>query len=164
MVQAGLDYSKNWDIQPVSQPVNRVKKVKKIYKKTNPKRTLLFKIGLALFIYAVLLVYLCIKSATLGYQLVELENEINKLETANSRIEYEIAEKSSLDRIEKVAVTELGMHKSDSRILVAAMFPEGVQVQVNTDEKKDGNSQMHIGEKPLEKLYASLVRLAGSNF
>ena len=35
MLQAGLDYSMDWNERPVAKPQKRVKKVKKIYKTTN---------------------------------------------------------------------------------------------------------------------------------
>ena len=58
------------------------------------------KLSVIVFAYALLLVYLCIKSATLGYEIVGLENEINKLNTENNRMEYAIAQNSSLNIIE----------------------------------------------------------------
>jgi cell division protein FtsL len=160
MIQAGHAYSRNWNEQPISQPATQVKKVK--YKKTNRAKILLLKVCALVFIYSILLVYLCLKSATLGYQLVELENEITRMENTNARIEYEIAQKSSLDRVEKAA-SALGMQKPEGGILIVAAGVPGEKGEVPIEEKEDG-SVMNIGEKPLEKLYASLVRLSGNNY
>jgi uncharacterized ion transporter superfamily protein YfcC len=53
------------------QPEQRIKRV---YKKTNSRKTFLAKSGLALFVYALLVVYLCIKVSTMGYDIVRLES------------------------------------------------------------------------------------------
>lgn len=47
--------------------------------------------------------------ATKGYEITKLKNEINALETANERLRLEIAELDSLERIEMLALNELGM-------------------------------------------------------
>jgi len=36
-----------------------VRKIKRVYKKTNSRKSILVKTGLALFLYAILVVYLC---------------------------------------------------------------------------------------------------------
>lgn len=47
--------------------------------------------------------------ATKGYEITKLKEEISALETANERLRLEIAELDSLERIEMLALNELGM-------------------------------------------------------
>lgn len=158
MIQAGLDYSNNWDAESFYRPVPQVKKVRRTYRKSNPKGKIFVKTGVALFAYALILVYLCIKGATLGYQIVELENEIQQLENANSRMEYSIAEKCSLGYIE-IAAQELGMEKADLGITVAVL-PEIEPIIIN---ENDNSTPSQVGQNPLNKLYNNLRLLAHNN-
>lgn len=158
MVQVGYNYSPDWDSYPVTQQVE-VRKIRRTYKKSDNRKKFFVTTGFLLFVYALILVYLCIKGATLGYQIVELENQINQIETDNHRIEYNISRQSSLSRIEQVAVTELGMHKPLEQIAVAAVNTKKVQPLDVEQEVVAEQSQ----EKPLRKLYASLVQLADIN-
>jgi cell division protein FtsL len=158
MIQAGLDYSNNWDTESFYRPVPQVKKVRRTYRKSNPKGKVFVKAAVALFAYALILVYLCIKGATLGYQIVELEKDIQQMETANQRLEYGIAEKCSLGYVE-IAAQELGMEKADQGITVAVL-PEVEPVII--DESHNGSSSQ-IGQNPLNKLYNNLLMLAQNN-
>ncbi|MGI6413864.1 MAG: hypothetical protein ACOXZ5_09565 [Syntrophomonadaceae bacterium] len=154
MVQAGYDYA--WE----AEPVKKTRIVRKTYRSVDQKKVFLIKVGILAFIYAVLLVYLCIKGAVLGYQIVTLENDIKSLEAANGRLEYQIAEKYSLDRVEQIAVQQLGMYKAETHVAIAQENVTPVH-PVGTDHPviaaQDSN------QKPLEKLYAGLVVLAARN-
>lgn len=158
MIQAGLDYSNNWDAESLYRPVPQVRKVRRTYRKTNPKGKVFVKTAVALFAYALILVYLCIKGAALGYQIVELENEIQQMETANNRIEYSIAEKCSLGYIE-TAAHELGMQKASQGIAVAVV-PEIEPVIISDN---DTGLSGQVGQNPLSKLYNNLLMLAHNN-
>lgn len=46
---------------------------------------------------------------TKGYEINSLKREINALETTNERLRLEIAQMASLERVEELAITELGM-------------------------------------------------------
>lgn len=157
MVQAGYDYSRHWEEPPTKlQP--QVKRVKKTYKKVNCKRKILVKFGIFAFIYALILVYLCIKGATLGYQIVALEKELYNYEAANARLQYAIQETCSLEKVEQIAVNELGMYKPDKHLLVAYSEPI-----VTIQENNNNNVISETEEKPLYKLYTSLLLLAEKN-
>ncbi|HCF50087.1 MAG TPA: hypothetical protein DER60_07380, partial [Syntrophomonas sp.] len=104
MVQAGYQYASSWEEAAPQQEVPRVRRVKKTYRKVF-KGKLLAKLGLAAFVYGLLLVFLCLKAATLGYQIVHLEEDIRKLESSNQRLQYEIEKQVSLDYVENYAVT-----------------------------------------------------------
>ncbi len=154
MQQVAYKYSDSWQEKveiPVIEP--RVRTVVKI--KTNQHRKLLVKAGLFLFAYAVMLVFLCAKSASLGYEIENMNKEISKLTTANHRLEYQIASYSSLSRIEKIAVTELGMQRADlSHSIAVKVEPKPVQVASRQPENAN------LSEKPLYKIYTSLSHLA----
>ena len=158
MIQAGLDYSNNWDAESLYRPVPQVKKIRRTYRKSNPQGKIFVKAVVALFAYALILVYLCIKGATLGYQIVELEKDIQQLETANHRLEYSIAGKCSLGYVE-IAAQELGMEKANQGITVAVL-PEIEPVVI--DDSNTGSSSQ-IGQNPLNKIYNNLLMLAHNN-
>ena len=146
-------------VQNHKQPVRRIKRV---YKKTNYYKPKLLKIGLTLFIYALLVVYLCIKISTMGYEIVRLEKDIDKLQTANHMLEFKIAEQISLDRVEMLATKQLGMCKADvSRsIAVVAQKQESVDSTSQTTVANISHNNPRIGEKTLQKLYSNLMLLA----
>lgn len=159
MIQAGLDYSKNWDAETLYRPVPQVQKVRRTYRKSNPKGKLIVKTGLALFLYALVLVYLCFKGAALGYQIVELERDIHQLETSNQRAAYSISEKQSLAHIE-AAAANLGMQKPGQGIMIAASAG-AERIMVDQPNTQSGPNQ--AGGGPLKKLYKNLVVLAQNN-
>ncbi len=139
-----------------------VRRIKRVYKKTNYHKPKLIKTGLALFIYALLVVYLCIKISTMGYEIVRLEKDTDKLQTANHMLEFKIAEQISLDRVEMLATKQLGMCKPDvSRsIAVVAQKPDSVNSANQTTVANINHNNTRIGEKTLEKLYSNLMLLA----
>lgn len=155
MQQAAYKYPNSWQEQvelPVVEP--RVRTVAKTRNK-NQYRKFIVKGGFVLFAYAVILVFLCAKSASLGYEIERLNKDISKLATANHRLEYEIARYSSLSRIEKIAVAELGMQKAELQNTIAVKVdPQPIQVASNQPEVTN------LSEKPLYKIYTSLSQLA----
>lgn len=158
MLQAQYGYARVLDREPAYEQFNRVKKIRRTVKKVDTRKSLAIKCSIAAFLIALSIVYLCIKSSTLGYQIVSLENEIGKMETAKQQMGYQIAEKSSLDRIETVATNELGMCKPEKDTSFTVM------VEANKQPVKLAKQANSIGEgKSLERIYASLTRLASNN-
>ncbi|MGI5880106.1 MAG: hypothetical protein ACOX6L_05875 [Syntrophomonadaceae bacterium] len=158
MIQAGLDYSRDWQTPVYNESVPNIRRIRRTQKITNVRSKLFVKIGFFAFAYAVILVYLCIKGASLGYQIVSLEKEIGDLETANKRMEYRIAQVNCLDRIESLAVTQLGMIKPHQAVAVAAIK--------TVPEVEEGNQTvptLQAERKPLDKIYSNLVKLAQRN-
>lgn len=154
MQQVAYSYSNSWQEKvemPVVEP--RVRTVVRV--KTNQHRKILVKVGMLLFAYAVLLVFLCAKSASLGYEIENLNKDISKLTTANHRLEYQIARYSSLSRIEKIAVAELGMQRADLKHSIAVKV-ESKPVQVASRQQETAS----LSERPLHKIYTSLSHLA----
>lgn len=136
-----------------------------VKKKANKRKKLLGKLGIGLFLYGIFLVGLCIQSASLGYQIIQLEKDISGLQTENDRIEYRIAQLTALPRIETVAQTELNMYKPDNSIKMAVSGQSNSSSQDSSQvatvdeslvlEDNEGGS--------LEKLYLSLMQLADNN-
>lgn len=154
MYQASYNNAPDWeDLKTESN----VRMVRKTYKKVNTKRRFVIKAGVLLFIYAIVLVFLCMKSAALGYQILALENNIQQIETSNKQLEYQIAQKSSLQRIEKVAVKDLGMYTPDANEEVAV---EAQPQTVNIAKHQNPVPQSKTAEKPLDKVYNALLLLA----
>ncbi len=159
MVQAGYDYSRQWEPRIEEEP--RARRVKKTYKKVNIKRKVLIKLAGFAFIYGLVLVYICIKSATLGYQIVSLEQDLKNYEAANARLQYSIQESCSLDKVEQIAVSELGMSKPEKHVAVALSDPKVTIAPDNPDAEI--NTVSAAEEKPLYKLYTNLLLLAEKN-
>jgi cell division protein FtsL len=159
MLQAGYSHARvgeyeapGYDRGPRQEP----RRVLRTYRKTSPKRIML-KLGLLFFIYALLAVFLCIKSATLGYQIVGLQTDIDRLEASNYRMECQIAERTSLARIERIASQEMGMKKALQPLEVAVIEPkkpvEVADVTANTVSNRAADSS-------LKRIYANLLVLA----
>lgn len=114
------------------QTVNKKKKVKASPKLSWGKKVtsgmvlivLTFIIGMSVVIQQVWLNYL-------GFQISQLKSEIVELETNNEKIKLQIANTISLEKIEEVAINQLGMiyPGSDS---VHYIFPANV-LEDNTD-------------------------------
>lgn len=145
-----------------NEPQKNITKREKRKKILRPDAKFYVKSVLTIFILALLLVYVCIKSATLGYEIVQLEKEIHTLETENQRLVYDIAEKSSLERIELIAIEELGMHKPslNSNVTIAAL-PEKVSLSEGYSEIE--GSGVNIGEKIVDKIFQAFLQLADNS-
>ncbi|QGT99129.1 hypothetical protein SYNTR_0536 [Candidatus Syntrophocurvum alkaliphilum] len=160
MLQAGYDYSRLPNYDDETKKRNKVKKIKRTYKVVNPERKFIIKIGCLAFLYALLLVFLCIKSSTLGYQVVELENEVHRIETANNRMSFAISEKSSLERIEKIAMQDMGMVRAG---FSSEMAIPKTQHTINVAEIDSEVKVTADKEKPLDRIINSLSFLAQNN-
>lgn len=157
MQQAASRYATAWSEPIESQAELSVRQVTRTTTKVNHHRKLMVKSGVGVFLYAVLLVFLCAKSASLGYEIEGLNKDINKLETENNRLEYQISQKSSLSRVEKLAASTLGMEKLDLNNSIAME----VQSQpITIADQADKNENNTISQKPLYKIYTSLSHLA----
>lgn len=157
MLQAASRYSSDWRQEIQEQPELSLRQVTRITKKVNQHRKIMIKCGFVMFAYAVLLVFLCSKSASLGYDIENLNKEINALETANHRLEFQIAQGSDLSRVEQLACSQLGMQKAEmTNSLAMEIKPEPVQV---ADNSVDSTSKS-ISQNPLHKIYNSLSHLA----
>ena len=157
MLQAGSSCAREWAMPNFPEQISNTTTVRRKVNKTNLKRKLCFRIAAIVFGYAFLLVFLCIKSATLGYQIEKLQGDIQDLSTNNQRIEYQIAEQSSLSRVEKIAETELGMIKPDDKSTIAMKtLKEPVQVASTPIAGEKAN----VSQQIWQKMFNSFARLA----
>lgn len=142
----------------IQEEQGQIRRVRKL-KKTNHSRKVLVKTGVVLFAYALLLVFLCCKSAILSYQIAGLEKDIHQLETSQHRLEYQISQESSLARIETVAIKELGMSKPDLQAFIPVEYtPNEANAQLAA--KSDPGSAGPKQGTALHRVYNNLVRLA----
>ncbi len=160
MVQAQYDWSKHWE-QAVEEPTP-LRKVKKTYKKVNYGRKLIINLTGFTFVYALILVFLCIKGATLGYQIVELEKEIKFYESQNAGLQYSIQENCSLDKVEFIAINQLDMHKPEQQLAIAFSTPM-VTTKAEGDLGINNDELAQLEKKPLYKIYTNLLLLAQSD-
>lgn len=159
MIPAKYDYARPWEQADGFTPAARSRKQAK---KVNPigkiLRRLFFKVGLVFFAYGIVLVYLTFQSASLGYQIVALEKDIERLQISSARLDYEIAQLSSLDSIETRAQQELGMKKPDMKM--AMTIPASTLQAVKAEETQPADVKEEGPGKPLEKVYTALLFLA----
>ncbi len=161
MLQAQSSAARDWSYHPL--PVQEPKKIRatRTVYKVNHKRKLYIKSAVTIFVYALILVALCIKSATLGYEIEKLEQEVQSITTSNQRLEYQIAQESSLAHIQQVASVQLGMYKPDNQTAMAVKaVEEPVSVASNDNSS---NNDLSVSQRLLDNLYASLSRLASNN-
>lgn len=161
MLQAQSSAARDWSFRPL--PVQEPKKVRatRTVYKVNHKRKLYIKSAFIVFVYALILVALCIKSATLGYEIEKLEQDVQSVTTSNQRLEYQIAQESSLAHVEQVATIQLGMYKPDNLTAIAVKAKEE-PVSLAKNETSS-NDNLSVSQRLLNNLYASLSRLASNN-
>jgi cell division protein FtsL len=158
MIQAH-GYARNTDSFDMAEPEVKTTTVKRTYKRINRKRVLILKSAALLFTYALVLVYLCIKSATLGYQIVDLQKDIEDLEAANKRMEYNIAQQTSLQRVEEIAQKDLGMCKPDENAIVQ-IAAQSEPVKSAELPKTTVSQQPATGANTLLKVYQTIAVMA----
>lgn len=162
MLQAVSQSARKLDKDYYSEPILYRTRVKVIRKKTYQKPLLYIKIGLILFVYAAFLVFLCMCSAMLDYQIHGLQKEISKLQTENKRLLYSIEQLSSLDRIERIATQELNMSKANwNNSYSIAALPSTVN-NTQANEVSD-TSFLKVSDKPMQKIYNTFLYLANKH-
>lgn len=154
MVQAEAKSYPNLEM-PDFHEVQQTRRVKRTTKKVNQGRKILLIGGWLLLAYAFLLVFLCIQSDTLSYQIDSLQKDVAQLETTQGRIEYQISEAKSLDRVQKIAEQQLGMTKPAINSSVAIKADNQPVVVANKAAKNTTVSQ-----NLLKKVVANMSSLA----
>lgn len=161
MVQAAYKYENTSLAMPQQQPEYLERRVRKIHRKKHLRHRVLVKVGMVFFCYSLLLVYLCSAGAGLNYRVLSLEKDIESLQSSNARLEYEIAQGTSLEQIEKTAGTQLGMYKPDLAASIVA--PAAASQPV----KPAAQARVKVQDTPkqgsLEKIYDALLILADQN-
>lgn len=155
--------AREWQRYSMPEVPIRQTRVKKTVIKVNHKRKLYIKCACLGFGYAMLLVTLCIKSATLGYQIEKLEADIQNLETANHRLDYQIAAKTSLNRVEWFASSQLGMYKPISSEKAASLAMEVKSQPITVASNSGSQPVTSLSQKLINTMYSSWSRLAQNN-
>jgi cell division protein FtsL len=128
--------------------------VKRTKNSVKQKRKILFAGGSVLLGYAVFLVFLCIQSATLSYQINSLEKDVSQLQTSQNRMNYQIAQAQSLDRVQKIAEQQLGMSVPAINASVRIEEKQPVVVASQTLQGATGSKNF------LQRLSANISHLA----
>lgn len=102
----------------------KVWKRKKVHSSSLPRHERLAMTGLVLliFILGISVVFFYAQIVNVGYQVSKIKKEINDLDIQTRDMNEDVARFSSLERVEEVATTKLGMIKPDTNqtILVKA--------------------------------------------
>ncbi|GAB6181882.1 hypothetical protein JCM14036_32010 [Desulfotomaculum defluvii] len=127
---------------------------------------------LALFVTGITVAYYYSQVAVLGYEISKLQNELSKLQAEQDYLETQANQLMSLQRIEAIATTKLGMVKPDTGevVLVAALpkdtdakttkatNPEKPQtVPTNNVGEKDNGDEVKKGKSPVIEAFVDLV-------
>ncbi|MEW6424861.1 MAG: cell division protein FtsL [Bacillota bacterium] len=130
-----------------------------------PRRERLVLTGLVLLVFcaAIIVVYCYAQVIIAGYQLNKMKKDINDLHIQTQAMTENVARLSSLERVERVATTKLGMVKPDtSRMILVKADPEALGSQRNPGEEKAGQPPEAVALKSGEKknwLIQAFVRL-----
>ncbi len=111
------------------------------------------RVGLCVVIYAIVLTGICAKGSMMSYDVIRLENEIEKLEATNKQLAFEIQEKGSLSRIAEIASTQLGMVKPDMTNVYVADTIRPAQISMPDEEVEEK-------EPALDRLFASFKKFS----
>ncbi|HWP98547.1 MAG TPA: hypothetical protein VN426_17025 [Syntrophomonadaceae bacterium] len=156
MVQAAYSYRNTSLAMPLEEPEIIRRQVRKVHRKKNIRGRMVVKTGLFFFCYGLLLVFLCTAGAGLNYQVISMEKDIENLQSSNARLEYEIAQGTSLDQIEKLAETDLGMHKPDLALSMVAPAASSEPIK----SPVQAQAQQASSQGTLEKIYSALLTMA----
>ena len=138
--------------------VNRpVKTIRLHNPKVGKKPWVLFMVVVAAdFTFGLYYTSLSAAIASKGYQLERIRSEVRHLETATERLEYTMAAMSSLEKVEKVAVEQLGMSKPDYHQVV--YVEERAKTEYKDGMLAEGQTGIEVpGEEDIlltQKLYA----------
>lgn len=132
---------------------------------------------LALFMIGVTVAYYFAQLSSVGYQISQLQNQLAALQTEQEYLETQANQLLSLQRIEAIATTKLGMVKPDPQevVLVAALPTGPVEGSPNSTSDKvsqgtEGNvaqgKDNHVeasSQSPVIEAFVSLVNRLGKS-
>ncbi|MGE5417198.1 MAG: hypothetical protein ACM3UZ_10740 [Acidobacteriota bacterium] len=128
------------------------------HRTASKKSKLIAKLAIFGFAFAVIAVFLYVQGALMGYKTVELKDDISKLDTKNKFMEYQIAQLSSLGRVQQVAETKLGMCKPETSNMVAMLGePKPIPVIRTTGSSEEKSASA------LKKAYHKLIGVLSDN-
>lgn len=127
---------------------------------------------LSMFVMGVTVAYYYAQVAAVGYQISQLQNELTILQTEQDYLESQANQLLSLQRVEAIATTKLGMVKPDPNevVLVAALPKDSQGQQKNqvqqeepqanaliTAPKKDNHDKGLAEKSPVIEAFVDLV-------
>ncbi|MGE5371783.1 MAG: hypothetical protein ACM3QZ_07355 [Solirubrobacterales bacterium] len=140
---------------PIETRVSSHLSVRKQRTKVNRPR-LVANVLLFLFSFSLLAVFVDSQSSLMGFRMVQLKKEIGQLETENKRLEFTAANLSSLERIQRVAETQLKMCKPQASHLVATIgTPQNTGTGIANAGAKAEQPRVSI----IQRAYQYVVRM-----
>ncbi|MGI6550267.1 MAG: hypothetical protein ACOX4Q_09605 [Syntrophomonadales bacterium] len=133
---------------------------KKKQRTTVKKANLMLNITVFILAFSIIGISLYLHSALIGYEIVELKADIKALENENKRIEYTIAELSSLERVQVEAETKLGMFRPQSENMVALKYEPPVTAVASVNENV-GTEQQSASLKRDYQVISSILHRVG---
>lgn len=127
-----------------------------------PRRERLVLTGLVLLVFcaAILFVYSSAQVIIAGYQLNKMKKEVNDLHIQTQAMNENIARLSSLERVEKVAVTKLGMVKPDtSQMILVKATPPGPDARQHLSPEESGEAPAALARGKDNWIIRAFVRL-----
>lgn len=137
------------------EPVSQLTLAYRRKRTTIDKGGLLSSVVMYIVLFSVAAVFLYVQGALMGYKVVGLKARVNELETQNKRLEYKIAQLSSLDRIAYIAETHMGMCKPEEANMVA-VIGESRPVPVIRTETRTSSEPALSFKTVYEKLLGAL--------
>ncbi|MEG6521880.1 cell division protein FtsL [Desulfotomaculum sp. 1211_IL3151] len=128
---------------------------------------------IALFVTGVTIAYYYSQIAELGYEISKLQKELSKLQAEQEYLETQANQLMSLQRIEAIATTKLGMVKPDTgEVVLVAALPknpeETAPKAANLEEpqaattkavgERDNGDKIEKGKSPVIEAFFDLVR------
>ncbi|MDA8236003.1 MAG: cell division protein FtsL [Clostridia bacterium] len=141
------------------RPQKRVRRVKKV--KKNHKAVYVFVVLVA-FLLGIFFTARYAQVAMQGYQINALKERLTALQADNQRLEIEANKLKSLNRIEKIAMADLGMVKPEGVQFIAV---EDKKLDEVTEPKGEAIQNAAVTEKSQDKntVLDSLVRIFGGD-
>ncbi|WP_192868107.1 cell division protein FtsL [Calderihabitans maritimus] len=153
MLVAPRPYSPNC---PMPQPLPR-RSNQLAVATSNYVRTAAIGLILVGFIIGLLLTYEYARLAATGYKITRVKQEIAALQSANEKLQLEIAKLKSLERIEIIATTKLGMEKPRDKVQL--VFINELEPAVRMAHYHSEAEENMVGQKENHPFLAALVRL-----
>lgn len=123
------------------------------------KPNLMLNLTVFILAFSVIAVGLYVHSALLGYEIVALKKDITTLENDNKRIEYTIAELSSLDRVQIEAETKLGMFRPQPQNMVSLLCEPQNATVIHVSDQKTEQQQTASLKKDYQVISSILDRV-----
>jgi cell division protein FtsL len=92
-----------------------------------------------------------------GYEIAELNREIEALQTGNARLKLEIEQLCSLNRVEDLAINKLGMVKPSAEDIELLPVEKNLALASNNGITNDGNDSFNLPPQSEEQAGDSLL-------